>query len=144
MERGLQPVNNLRQHIRADYRPTAQYYEAVGRPMLRSKEHFAFDDLGISPDRAVAGLILRQAREGDLVLAVASRRFRAVFLDLSEANNCLHANPFAGDLMAGEVSELKVALYLLHGSLEDVAFEAAKRSALPAFPPGIGGLADPP
>ena len=127
---GFARASDLRKRVWANFRPTAQYYEVEGRPMPRTSDGFAFDECGISPDRVVAGMVLRQAMEGDLVLAVVSRRFRSTFMVLSEGYNCLHANPSAGDVLAGQVSEVKGSIYLLHGRVEDVAAEIAEREGI--------------
>ena len=128
--RGLTRASDLRKCVWADFRPTAQYYEVEGRSMPRTSDGFAFDECGISPDRVVAGMVLRQATEGDLVLAAVSRAFRSIFMVLGEEHNCLHANPSAGDVLAGQVSEFNGSIYLLHGLIEDVAAEIAEREGI--------------
>ena len=97
---------------------------------MRTEEGFGFDECGISPQRVTAGIVLRRAAEGEAVLAVAARRFRSVFMDLGDDHNCIHANPWSGDLAAGGVTEWRGVLYLLRGSVEDVAAEVAKREGI--------------
>ena len=121
------------------FRPTAQYYEPEGRPMAKTADGFSFDMCGISPDRVTAGIILRQSKEGDQVLAATARRFRAVFADLSDSpkgSQCLHVNPTAGDLLIGETAVLQGAMFVLKGRVEEVAREVARRRSIPLYPPG--------
>jgi hypothetical protein len=120
------------------FRPTAQYYEPEGRPMARTEDGFSFDMCGISPDRVNAGVILRQSKKGDRVLAATARRFRAVFADLSDSpkgSQCLHVNPTAGDLLMGETAVLRGAMFVLKGKVEEVAREVARRRSIPLYPP---------
>ncbi len=98
--------------------------------MPKTKDGFAFDECGISPEPVTAGLVLRQAKNSDTFIAVASRRFRNIFMDI-QSNNCIHVNPSAGDLLAGETATLHGSLYLLKGSRTEVAAEAAKREKIP-------------
>ena len=120
------------------FRPTAQYYEPEGRPMAKTEDGFSFDMCGISPDRVTAGIILRQSKDGDQVLAATARRFRAVFADLSDSpkgSQCLHVNPTAGDLLMGETAVLRGAMFVLKGKVEEVAREVARRRSIPLYPP---------
>lgn len=49
---------------------------------------------------------------------------------INDDHNCIHANPWSGDLAAGGVTEWRGVLYLLRGSVEDVAAEVAKREGI--------------
>ena len=99
--------------------------------MSKTPEGFAFDECGISPDPVIAGILLRQDTTSDAVLTVTTRRFRAPFIDLLDENNCIHANPFLGDLGAGESARLRGSIHVLRGSLEEVLEEVAARESIP-------------
>ena len=116
------------------FRPTAQYYEPEGRPMAKTEDGFSFDMCGISPERVTAGIILRESKDGDQVLVATARRFRAVFADLSDSpkgSQCIHVNPSAGDLLIGETAVLHGAMFVLRGTVEEVAREVARRRSIP-------------
>lgn len=121
------------------FRPTAQYYEPEGRWLPRTEDGFDYDMCGISPDRVTAGLSLRleKAGNGDRVLAICARRFRAIFTELADvsrqpkASQCIHVDPSAGDLLIGETAELRGALFLMKGTAPQVAREAARRAGIP-------------
>lgn len=115
------------------FRPTAQYYEPEGRPLPKSEDGFKYDMCGISPDRVIRGLGLRLAQEGDQALVMTARRFRTIFVDMSESpkgSQCVHVDPSAGDLLMGEGAVLRGSTFFLKGTPQEVTQEAIRRQDL--------------
>ena len=61
----------------------------------------------------------------------ACGRFRSIFMDLGAENNCIHVNPSAGDLPAGETAKIQGKLNLYAGTLEEAALDMARREEIP-------------
>jgi len=116
---GPKYVNQLRRHTQPDFRTTAQYYEHQDNPMPRAEDGFALDQCGISSEKVSRGLVLRQAKKTQHVLAVSSSSYCGLFLDTGQANNCIHVNPSAGDIAAGQAAGLHGELLLLESSLDE-------------------------
>ena len=132
---GARRVNDLTKVMRPAFRAGAQYFEAQGHPMPRTGEGFAYDECGISADKVVAGLVVRESKERRHVLAVACRLFHNVFVDLGIQNNCVHVNPSAGDLPSGESATIRAAVCIRCGSLTDVASLVCREAGI-ILPPG--------
>ena len=118
---GFVRASDTRRRVWGDFRATAQYYEPAGRPMPRTEEGFNFGECGISPQQVVGGIVLRECVDGKETLVVFTRKHRAVFLDISELNNCIHAEPAAGDLARGECASMEGSMRFVEGSASEVA-----------------------
>jgi hypothetical protein len=117
------------------FRPTAQYYEPEGRSLPKVADGFKYDMCGISPNRINRGLSLRLAQKENQALVMTARRFRAIFVDMSDSpkgSQCVHVDPSAGDLPRGEAAVLRGSLFLVKGTLQEVTQEAIRRQDLTA------------
>ena len=124
---GPKHVSQLHKHTWTDFRTTAQHYEPEGKRLPRTENGFLLDECGVSSNRVINGIVLRQSRNGKRVLVAMASKFRGIFMDMGESNNCIHANPSAGFVAAGETVNLQGALLMIEGTLEEVAKKLMKK-----------------
>ena len=122
LDRGPVPFTQTHRYEGAGWRTLCNTYVPFGREML-AKEYLY--GTPISRDRPVSPLILRTRNDGRGVLGVCYRHWYGLFADCHQDNNCIHSEPYVGDLEAGATASITGHVYWLKGGIHD-AIERAR------------------
>ncbi len=121
LQQGAVPVIDTHKYEGAGWRQVCNTYVPFSREM-RVKEYLY--GTPISQDRPVSPLIVRQSADGQALIAVCFRHWYGLFYDCHEKNNCIHSEPYVGDLESKQSSCFSGHLYWFAGSLDDIAAKA--------------------
>jgi len=116
LERGLVPFTETHRYEGVGWRTLCNTYVPFGREML-AKEYLY--GAPISRDRPVSPLILRTSKDGRGVLGVCYRHWYGLFADCHQDNNCIHSEPYVGDLEAGATATSTGHVYWLKGGIHN-------------------------
>lgn len=105
------------------WRTICNTYVPIGREMPIDKYLYGCP---ISQDKVASPLIVRHNEAGDAALAVCYRHYYGLFYDCHQKNNCIHSEPYIGDLESGQTHTLDGHIYWMKGTVADVAAKARR------------------
>ena len=125
-------MTETRRVLPADPTAMGQYYRLPGRFMgVRDGLHMV-DSGGICPDRVLNGLVVRLGHDQQSLVGVCWKDAHHIWCGTaSERENCIHSDPFYGDLAPGETSVRSGHVYLMQSGLSAVLQRAAEKDDVP-------------
>jgi hypothetical protein len=114
---GARTVDRTHRYEGVSGRKNCNTYLPVARGMLTNEYLYSTP---ISRDRVSSPLIIRQSADKQALFAVCFRHYYGLFYDCASENNCIHSEPYLGDLQAGETRTVDGHLYWLKGAIADV------------------------
>lgn len=120
---GARVVNQTHHYEGVGWRKKCNTYVPIGRQMPVREYLYGTP---ISRDLVASPLIIRQSPNQESLVAVCFRHYYGLFYDCHPENNCIHSEPYIGDLEAGESRTIRGHLYWLKGGIGEVV-EKARR-----------------
>jgi hypothetical protein len=125
---GPKTTTQTRRNLSDDPTAAGQYYLPAGRWMRTDNQGLhCVDHGGVCPDRVANGLVIRLGKDGESLLATCWRHVHHIWAGTApERENCIHSDPYFGDLEQGQAVVREGHVYLMQTDLEEVALRAAK------------------
>ena len=113
--------------IPADKTAAGQYYRLPERFMGVTNGFHQVDGGGVCPQRVFNGLVVRLGNDNKSLLATCWENTHHIWCGTAHTReNCIHSDPYLGDLAPGQTAQQKGHVYLLQAALPDVIRRAAK------------------